>query len=65
MFVEFCVNFEQYILSRDEEWCKLPYGAYLMRLPAEFRNSYHRLIQMGAHYCVTLFLLSEAGNQWQ
>ena len=27
MFVEFCVNFEQYILSRDEEWCKLPYSA--------------------------------------
>ena len=31
------------------------YDAYLMRLPAEFRNSYHRFIQMGAHYCVTLF----------
>ena len=27
MFVEFCVNFEQYILSREEEWCKLPYSA--------------------------------------
>ena len=21
------VNFEQYILSREEEWCKLPYSA--------------------------------------
>ena len=31
------------------------YDAYLMRLPAELRNSYHRLNQMGAHYCVTLF----------
>ena len=27
MFVEFCVNFEQYILSREEECCKLPYSA--------------------------------------
>ena len=31
------------------------YDAYLMRLPAELRNSYHRLNQMGAHSCVTLF----------
>ena len=27
MFVEFCVNFEQNILSREEEWCKLHYSA--------------------------------------
>ena len=31
------------------------YETLLARLPEEYRDCYHKLIQMGAQYCVTLF----------